>query len=74
MLVFDFNLAVTTFNEFGNQFHRTGTIQCDERRDMFDRTDLKFPAQIAHPAGFKLKNAECFRTVQQVVSFPVVEQ
>ena len=41
---------------------------------MLDGTDLEFPAQIAHPAGFQLEHAERFRLVQQVVGFRVVER
>ena len=74
MLVFDLHFAVAALDEFGNQFHRAGPVQRHQRGDVFDGTDLEFPAQIAHPAGFQLEHAERFRLVQQVVGFRVVER
>ena len=74
MFVFDFYFAVAPFDEFGDEIHRAGTIERDERRDMFDRIDLKLPAQVAHPAGFQLENAERVRLVQQVVRSGVLER
>ena len=74
MFVFDSYFAVPPFDEFRDEFHRAGTIEGDERRDVFDRTDLKLPAQVAHPAGFQLENAERVRLVEQVVGLGVVER
>ena len=74
MLVFDFNFAVPALDEIRNQIHRSRAIQRNERGDMFDGTDLKLFAQVAHPARFQLKYAERFRTVQEVVSFFIVER
>ena len=74
MLVFDLHLAVAAFDEFRNQLHRAGAIKRDQRRDVFDGTDLKFAAQIAHPAGFQLEYAERFRAIEQVVGFLVIER
>jgi len=74
MLIFDFNFAVAALDEIGNQVHRAGTIERNKRSDVLDGTDLKFFAQIAHPARFQLEHTERFRAVQQVVSFFIVER
>ncbi len=74
MLVFDLHFAVAALDEFRNQLHRPGPVQRHQRRDVLDGTDLKLPAQIAHPAGFQLEHAQRFRLVQQVVGLLVVER
>ena len=73
MFVLDFHLALAALDEFRNQVHRAGAIERDQRRDVFDGTDLKLPAQVAHPAGFQLENAQRIRSVQQFVSLRIVE-
>ena len=50
------------------RYSATSAVMCSTT------VNLKFPAQIAHPAGFQLEHAERFRAVQQVVSFFVVER
>ena len=74
MLVFHFDFTMAPFNEITNQFHRAGTVQRHERSDVLDGADLKLFAQFANPTGFQLEHAQCFRTVQQVVGFFVVER
>ena len=74
MLVFDFHFAVPALDEIGNQVHRPGPVKRDQRGDVFDGTDLEFAAQIAHPAGFQLENADGVGLVEQVVGFGVVER
>ena len=69
MFVSDFDFTVAALDEFRDQVHRAGPVQRHERGDVLNRTDLKFPAQIAHPAGFQLEHAEGFRPVQQIVGF-----
>ncbi len=74
MLVFDFHLAVAALDEIGNQVHRPRPIQRDQRGDVLDGTDLEFAAQIAHPAGFQLENADGVGLVEQVVGLGVVQR
>ena len=74
MFVFDIHFAVAAPDEFGDQVHRSRTVERHQRGDVFHRTDLKFAAEIAHPARFQLENAERVRLVQQIVRPGVVER
>jgi hypothetical protein len=74
MLVFDAHLAVAALDEIRDQVHRPGTVERDQRGDVLDGTDLKLAAQIAHPAGFQLENADGVGLVEQVVGLGVVQR
>ncbi len=74
MFILDLELAVTAFDEVGNEVHRAGTIQRHERRDVFHARNLKLAAQIAHPTRFQLEHAQRFRAIQQVVSLLVIQR
>ena len=74
MFVSDFHFAVAALDEFRNELHRAGPVKRHQRGDVFDGADLKFAAQIAHPAGFQLEHAERFGAVEQVVCFCVIQR
>ena len=61
-------------DEIGDQVHRPGAVERDQRGDVLDGTDLKLAAQIAHPAGFQLENADGVGLVEQVVGRGVVQR
>jgi len=46
----------------------------DADGEVFDGTDLKPPAQVPHPAGFKLENAEGVCLIKQIVSLGVIQR
>ena len=41
---------------------------------MLERTDLEFPAQVAHPAGFQLEHASVSARFEQIVGLLVVKR
>ena len=41
---------------------------------MLDGTDLKLAAEVAHPAGFQLENADRISLVQNLICFRIVQR
>ena len=74
MLVFNFHFPVAPPDKLWNEFHRAGTIQRNQGRDMLDGTNLKFPAQIPHPAGLQLEYSHRIPLVQHLVSLGIIER
>ena len=74
MQIFDRRDAFLRFHVFGNQLHRSRSIQRDQRDDVVELLDLELLRQIRHAARFHLEQANSVAAIVEIERGFVVER
>ena len=74
MQIFDRCDSFLRFYEFGDQLHRTGPVERDQRDDVVQLFHIELLRQTGHPSRFHLEKTNRLAPVVEIESRFVVER
>jgi len=74
VVVDDLGLALLTGDEVGDELHRAGAVDRQQRDDVFERLHPERAAEVLHAAGFQLEHRDGVAALEHFEGLGVVER